>query len=78
MTGYRRSRNVLIDPVRVAILLEGPTRSKLARTVEALPDANKSTIMQWLIESMEVDEYGIPLAWPSRPQLIEEMRKDSA
>lgn len=57
-----RRRGSLVEPRRVAFMLEAPAVDALAREARNL-GVSKSALVQWLIQNIQRDTQGVPVGW---------------
>jgi len=65
-----------VEPRRVALTLEAEADEHLV-DIATHAGTTKSALAQWLIESVRLDERGIPIGWPETPN-DEELPIDAA
>jgi hypothetical protein len=72
MAYNRRPRGSLVEPRRAAIWIEARVDDDLTVLAGRI-GTTRSGLMQWLLESVRLDEHGIPVGWadthPSEAQL---------
>lgn len=64
MSHPRRDRGTLKDPKQVTFVFEAPARHRFDRLVAAT-GVSRSEVAQWLVDSVEIDDAGRPVGWPS-------------
>lgn len=71
-----RRRGSLVEPRRVAFMLEAPAVDALAREAREL-GVSKSALVQWLIQNIPRDAQGVPTGWAESHHSNEELPIDT-
>lgn len=70
MAAIRRARGSLHDPLKIGLTVERESDKRAAQVARHI-SASKSELVQWLIDSMQLDARGVPVGWPHSVPLDE-------
>lgn len=68
MAQPRRPKGSLRDPLRVGVTIERTTDDRFAAIARST-GISKSALFEWVINSLELDENGVPVEWDPEEEL---------